>query len=229
MGLAATTAYYTRAYATNSAGTAYGSEVSFTTSGTETGNTFTDIDGNVYHTVTIGTQVWMKENLKTSHYRNGDSIPTGLSDAAWGATTSGAVYASKNTSYDFYNWYAVTDPRNVCPKGWHIPTDEEWTTLTTFLGGESVAGSKMKEIGSTHWQYPNTDATNSSGFTALPGGLRQYDGTFDPTGGMEGYWWSSSEGNANDAWSRTLYATVGAVNRLDGSKMEGLSVRCIKD
>ena len=195
--------------------------------------TVTDIDGNVYNTVTIGTQIWMKENLETSHFRNGASIPTGLSDIAWGTTTSGAwaVYTFQNITYGygkFYNWYAVTDSRNVCPIGWHIPTDAEWTTLTNFLGGESVAGSKMKEIGNTHWQYPNTDATNSSGFTGLPGGLRKYDGTFD-LDSKEGYWWSSSEGDAINAWSRNLDANVGSVLSLDGSKLAGLSVRCVKD
>ena len=154
-GLTATTTYYVRAYATNSAGTSYGDELSFKT---YTG-TVPDIDGNVYNTVTIGTQVWMAENLKTTKYRNGDLIGTTTPATL---DISGESYTKYQWAYDgnesnvatygrLYTWYAVTDTRNVCPTGWHVPTDAEWTTLTTFLGGESVAGGKLKETGTTHW------------------------------------------------------------------------------
>jgi uncharacterized protein (TIGR02145 family) len=175
-GLTANTIYYVRAYATNSMGTAYGNQVTFkTTTDVET-NTVTDIDGNIYHTVTIGTQVWMVENLKTTKYRNGDPIPN-VTGNAWAALTTGAYCWYNNDAATYkatygalYNWYAVADSRNIAPTGWHVPTDAEWTTLTTFLGGESVAGGKLKETGTNHWTSPNTGATNETGFTALPGG-----------------------------------------------------------
>jgi uncharacterized protein (TIGR02145 family) len=193
----------------------------------------TDIDGNTYQTVTIGTQVWMSENLKVSKYRNGNTIPTGLSDAAWGTTSSGAyaIYnndAANNTTYGkLYNWYAVTDSRNLCPTGWHIPSDAEWTTLENFLGGASVAGGKLKSTSSL-WTAPNTGATNESGFSGLPGGFRNYDGTYN-TIGYVGYWWSSTELSASDAWYRDLNYSYGYSYRSGYGKRSGFSVRCLRD
>ncbi len=149
--------------------------------------------------VRIGTQIWMTRNLNVSRYRNGDPIPQVQDPSAWAALTTGAwCYYENNTvngtTYGkLYNWYAVNDPRGLAPTGYHVPSDGEWTTLTTFLGGESVAGGKMKAT--TLWNSPNTGATNSSGFTGLPGGIRNRFGSiFDI--GFNGNWWSSSEGGA---------------------------------
>jgi len=165
-GLAAGTTYYVRAYATNSVGTSYGNEVSFTA--LPASETVTDADGNTYNTVTIGTQVWMKENLKTTKYADGTAVANVTDNTAW--TTAGAAYAwydnnisNKATYGALYNWYAV-DPasngnKNLCPTGWHVPSDAEWTSLTTNLGGESVAGGKLKEDGTSNWLTPNTGAT----------------------------------------------------------------------
>ena len=174
----------------------------------------TDADGNTYTTVTIGSQVWMKENLKTSKYRNGNAITTNLTDIGWQNTTSGAyaIYnndAANNTTYGkLYNWYAVADPRGLCPAGWHAPSDAEWTTLENFLGGANGAGGKMKSTGTILtgtglWQDPNTDATNSSGFTGLPGGYRLDFGAYTDFG-YYGYWWSSTEASSTNAWYRVL-------------------------
>ena len=235
-GLSANTTYYVRAYATNSVGTAYGTQISFiTSSGGQTG-TVTDIDGNVYNTVTIGTQVWMKENLKNIKYNDGIAIPLVTVNSAWAAlTTPGYCWynndaASYKATYGaMYNWYTVNTGK-LCPTGWHVPTDSEWTTLTTYLGGESVAGGKLKETGTTHWQSPNTGATNESGFTALPGGQRNHNGTFWVVG-SDGNWWSSTEISTNDAWFRYmsyLYSYVGKES-WGFYKQEGFSVRCLKN
>ena len=201
--------------------------------------TLTDIDGNVYNTVEIGSQCWMEENLKVERYRDGSNIPTGLSDAAWQAATTEAfaVYdndtANKATYGLLYNWYAVADARGLCPTGWHVPTDAEWTQLTDHLGGTSVAGGQMKTTGTLGagtglWQAPNTDATNSSGFSGLPGGLRFIFGSFTFQGDY-GYWWSSSEDSANDAWIRRLYYGGGGADRYGANKHYGFSVRCLRD
>src|SRR6478736_1024516 len=160
-----------------------------------------DVDGNVYSTIKIGTQTWMKENLKVTRYNNGDIIPTGLSDVSWATATSGAVTIYNNDDGNnkvygkLYNWYAATDPRKIAPQGWHIPSTEEWEALISFLGGES-AGGQMKESGLAHWTIPNSGATNISGFTGLPAGLR-YGGTFSDLG-ISGIWWSSNTGAYDD-------------------------------
>lgn len=234
-GMAANTIYYVRAYATNSAGTAYGAEIIFTTQPVSA-NMVTDIDGNVYNTITIGTQVWMKENLKTTRYRNGEVIPTGLSDATWFATGSGAyaIYGnntSNNTIYGkLYNWFAVVDTRNLAPAGWHVPTFTETVTLTSFLGGLSNSGGTLKQAGITHWNSPNTGATNSSGFTGLPGGNRSNVGVYDFTG-FGGYWWTTTEDfpGSVTAEARGLFANSIETAQISGSKNYGLSVRCVKD
>jgi uncharacterized protein (TIGR02145 family) len=196
-------------------------------------NTVTDIDGNVYKTVQIGTQVWMAENLKTTRYRNGDPIRTNLTDAAWSAVSTGAyaVYnndAANNTTYGkLYNWYAVVDSRNLCPVGWHIPSDAEWTTLENFLGGDGIAGGKMKAV-SNLWQSPNKGATNESGFSGLPGGFRDSIFTYDYVGNY-GYWWSSTEGSTASAWFRYLGYGDGISARGNHYKRNGFSVRCLRD
>ena len=193
----------------------------------------TDIDGNVYDAVTIGTQTWMIQDLKTSKYRNGDPVSTGLSDNDWMDATSGAcaIYDNddaNNTTYGkLYNWYAVTDSRHLCPEGWHVPADAEWTTLINNLGGESVAGGKLKEAGTTHWNSPNT-ANNESGFTALPAGQRSWYGPFNDLGNY-GYWWTTSEGFAGGSWGRSMVNSENKVIRYNYTREVGFSVRCIKD
>ena len=233
-GLTASTTYYVRAYATNSAGTGYGSAMPFTTHGI-TPSTVTDIDGNIYHTITIGTQVWMVENLKTTKYRDGTSIPNVSNNTAWSNLTTGAYSDYNNTqsisaTYGrLYNWYAATDAHNIAPAGWHIPSDAEWTTLTTYLGGEYVAGGKLKETDTTHWESPNYGATNESGFTALPGGVRYNSGGFNWLY-EHGYWWTSTEINSSLAWFWRLDYSGSNDERMNFyNKNAGLSVRCIMD
>ena len=247
-GLLSNTIYYVRAYATNSNGTYYGNELIFNGSTatcgatnvhnpTKTYGSMTDQNGNVYKTIVIGTQTWMAENLKASTYRDGTtSIPT-INDAVqWTGLTTGAScwYANNSASYDcpygkLYNWYAVADPRNLCPTGWHVPSDAEWTTLTNFLGGEALAGGKMKSTGTQYWLSPNTNATNESGFSGLPGGFRSYYfGTFSDVG-TSGFWWSSSVSAAVNAWYRALNHTNSNAYRNNYDKQGGLSVRCLRD
>ena len=196
--------------------------------------TLSDIDGNSYNTVQIGTQCWTKENLKVTKYMDGTSIPTGLDNATWSNTTSGAyaIYDNNNANDaiygKLYNWYAVNNPRKLCPAGWHVPSDSEWTILTDYLGGESVEGGKMKSIGTAYWNDPNTGATNESGFSVLPGGFRNLDGSF---GGIRNYayFWSATERAYYVAWLRNLFFNLGIVGRDYGSKQLGISVRCLRD
>ncbi|UCE18509.1 MAG: hypothetical protein JSV84_16930 [Gemmatimonadota bacterium] len=206
----------------------------------------TDIDGNVYQTVTIGTQVWMVENLRVTHYRNGDAIPNVTDSTTWIGLTNGAYCNYNNEDNNvpiygrLYNGYAVHDSRNIAPVGWHIPTDEEWKELEMYLGmSQSEAdttgyrgtdeGGKMKEAGTAHWDNPNTGATNESGFTALPGGHRTSSpGQFTSIGRYAGFW-SSSEQSGTMAWYRALYYTYTQVARGSINKRSGYSVRCIKD
>ncbi len=206
----------------------------------------TDIDGNTYQTVQIGAQVWMKENLKVSKYRNGDPIPTNLTDAAWGSATTGAfaIYnndSANNTIYGkLYNWYAVADSRNLCPVGWHVPTDGEWKTLEIYLGmsasdadftgirgTDQNVGGKLKSTSSL-WVAPNTGVTNESGYSGLPGGNRVSIG-INYNIGSSGYWWSSTEYSSTVAWNRTLLYYDGGSSRGYGNKQIGYSVRCLKD
>lgn len=226
-GLVQGATYYVRAYATNAVGTAYGNEISFTTL-----NSPTDIDGNTYDTVVIGTQVWMSNNLRVSKYRNGDSIPTNLSDTAWASTTSGAFAIYNNTAANdtiygkLYNWYAVADPRGLCPAGWHVPSFADWAILENSLGGSSVAGGKMKAV-SPLWTAPNTGATNSSGFSGLPGGFRVPSGQYGLLG-LIGWWWSSTPSSATDAWIRATNGVDATLGYTNGAKV-GVSVRCVRD
>jgi uncharacterized protein (TIGR02145 family) len=201
--------------------------------------TVTDVDGNVYNTVQIGGQCWMAENLATETYNDGSAIPTGLSNSAWQLTTSGAfaVYddapANKGTYGLLYNWYAVADPRGICPAGWHVPTDGEWTELTDHLGGEPIAGGPMKTTGTLGagtglWNAPNTGATNISGFSGLPGGCRNFNGYYYDLG-YYGFWWSATESSTLNAWYRRLDNDYTVVSRFDVYKILGFSVRCVQD
>ena len=202
------------------------------------GPNITDAEGNSYKTVKIGTQTWMAENLKVSKYSDGTTIPNIIDNAQWSQLTTGAwsYYnndAANNAKYGkLYNWYAVSKTsngnKNVCPTGWHVPTDAEWKVLTDYLGGDSIAGGKLKEVGTTSWKSPNTDATNTSLFTGLPGGYRDNDGNYYDVGYL-GYWWSSTEDSTNDAWGRDLDLSDGSAHRNDRGKRGGLSVRCLRD
>jgi uncharacterized protein (TIGR02145 family) len=204
------------------------------------GSNISDIDGNTYKTVYIGTQQWMAENLKVSKYNNGGVIPQIIDNKVWSSITHGAWSnyndnLPNNIKYGYgklYNWYAVSPATNgntnICPTGWHVPTDAEWTVLTDYLGGEVVAGGKMKEAGTTSWKSPNTEATNISLFTGLPGGSRGTNGYYD---GIDyfGNWWSSTEDNPNAAWARYLIFDNGKTFSGFNSKKIGFSVRCLKD
>ena len=193
--------------------------------------------------VTIGTQVWTTKNLDVAAYRDGTPIPEVKDATAWTNLTTGAWCYYENSTANgtiygkLYNWYAVAgihdnDPNTpnkvLAPTGWHVPSDTEWTTLTDFLGGESVAGEKMKATGTALWTSPNTGATNSSGFTGLPGGYRYYYGPFDDIGNY-GIWWSSTEVDAATAWFRRLDYHGGYAFRNYFNKIGGFSVRCLRD
>ena len=202
------------------------------------GPNITDSEGNSYKTVKIGTQTWMAENLKVSKYSDGTTIPNIIDNAQWSQLTTGAwsYYnndAANNAKYGkLYNWYAVSKTtngnKNVCPTGWHVPTDAEWKVLTDYLGGDSIAGGKLKEVGTTSWKSPNTDATNTSLFTGLPGGYRFNNGYCNYIGSI-GYWWSSTEYYAFNAWGRALVDNDGNADRGGDDKGVGLSVRCLRD
>ena len=227
-GLSAGTIYHFRAKAVNSLGTSVGSDIQFVTP-------LADIDGNIYHAIAIGTQIWMVENLKVTKYNDGTSIPLITNNTDW-LNLSGPGYCWYNNdavTYKspygaMYNWFAVNTGK-LCPTGWHVSTDAEWTTLTDGLGGLSVAGGKLKETGTSHWTSPNTGATNETGFTTIPGGYRAYqNGTFlyiydDCT------FWTATSNTSLAAWGRAIVYNSGAVQVISNDKKYGASVRCIKD
>ena len=194
--------------------------------------TYTDTrDGNVYKTVTIGDQIWMSENLKylpsvTGQGTGSETTPYYYVYGYDGTIVSDAKATANYSTYGvLYNWSAA---KVACPAGWHLPGDAEWTKLTDFLGGEAVAGGKLKETGTTHWNAPNEDATNETGFTALPGGFRNNNGTFSVIGDYAN-WWSATEQTDNEAWYRVTYFVSGVVYRNYYHKEYGLSVRCVKN
>ena len=198
-----------------------------------------DIDGNVYQTIQIGEQWWMAENLKTTHYNDGSEIPTGFDGGDWPILEEGAyaVYNDDPSNADIYgnlyNWFAVDDDRGICPEDFHVPSDDEYTILTDYLGDESVAGGKMKEEGHDHWIYYSDviteEATNESGFTALPAGYRNSNSGYYYDMGNLGYFWSSSEYSSNYAWNRLLHYNYSNVGRYYYNKHSGFSVRCLGD
>lgn len=192
-----------------------------------------DIDNNTYKIVTIGTQTWMAENLRVTRYNDGTAIPLVSDPTAWSVLTTPGVtwYNNGEEAPEYgalYNYYTVADTnsRNVCPEGWHVPSDAEWTSLTDYLGGVSIAGEKMKETGLTHWTALNTGATNESGFTGLPGGYL-HDGMFLLIK-MFGAWWSSTESGAS-AWYRSVDYSTASVSPGLVDKRSGFSVRCVRD
>ncbi len=192
----------------------------------------TDYDGNVYKTVTIGTQEWMAENMNVEHYRNGDIIPQVQDADEWVNLRTGAWCYQENNSGNgitygkLYNWYAVVDHRGLAPEGWHIAGDAEWTKLSGYLGGDKVTGGKLKVA--SLWDGPNTGGTNESGFTAFPGGIRSRNGSFLYIGKI-GCFWSSTEYDNLTAWSRILSYMDAEVYRGYDYKIFGLSVRCVRE
>jgi uncharacterized protein (TIGR02145 family) len=196
--------------------------------------TVTDHDGNVYHTVNVNTQSWMVENLKTITYNDGSPITLVEDTTDWAGRTTEAYCwykndeaTNKNTYGALYNFYAVNTGK-LCPAGWHVPSQNEWEMLITNLGGDSLAGGKLKESGTDHWVSPNTGADNSSGFTALPGGSRYSNGGFY-LNGKYGWYMSKTESDANNSWHVYMQYNTQAIVGKAGSKKDGFSVRCIKD
>ena len=234
-GLSSNTLYYVRAYATNSVGTAYGNEVSFVSLSWGQpcpGILTVTYESKTYNTVLIGTQCWFKENLDVGTRINGSQNQTNngikekycYNDLVSNCDVYGGLY-----QWDEMMQYVTSQgAKGICPTGWHIPTDAEWTTLTNYLGGESVAGGKIKEAGTAHWASPNTGATNSSGFTALPGGYRYGNGSFYSLTNYA-YFWSSSQSGAANAWRRGLGYNNEYVYRNSDYKSHGFSCRCLKD
>jgi len=194
----------------------------------------TDQDGNVYNTVTIGTQVWMAENLKVTKYNDGTPIPLVTDNGDWAyLTTPGYCWYNDSISYKnnygaMYNWYTVNSGK-LCPIGWHIPSQVEWTILTDFLGGLTIAGGKLKESGNLHWNLPNTDATNISKFTGLPGGYRNYNGGAFLSLNLGGTWWSSTPDISSSSWSIAVVYDSSQALLISNNNNYGISVRCIKD
>lgn len=193
-----------------------------------------DFDGNYYDTVTIGSQVWMKENLKVTHYRDGTPIQNITVDSLWKLNLTGA-YSNYNNDTQYvsahgrlYNWQAVNNPAKLCPAKWHVPSDSEWTILINYLGGETDASKAIKDTGTRYWFYNNMGATNSTGFTAIPGGSRREDGSFEDIGG-DALWWSSTEYNTISAMYRYLPYDLATIFSGFALKTLGYSVRCLRD
>ncbi|MEY4030869.1 MAG: hypothetical protein RJA90_2150, partial [Bacteroidota bacterium] len=230
-GLTQKTTYFVRAFASNEVGTAYSNQIKLTTNTAST--TISDIEGNTYNTINIGNQIWMTSNLSTSRFRNGVYIPYILNSTQWATTKSPALsFYNHDNNFESnygkqYNWYAVADPQGLCPIGWHIPSNNEWTILSDFLGGLNVAGGKMKATGTQFWSFPS-NGNNSSGFTGLPGGFRNVDGTFGILG-YNGFWWSATDENEQKAFSRSIVYTDNVLSVNSSLKNQGFSVRCLKD
>lgn len=197
-----------------------------------------DYDGNTYDTIVIGSQTWLKKDLRTTHYLNGVAIPNVTDSASWANAITGARCYYNNDSATFspiygalYNWYILSNVNNkICPQGYHVPSDAEITTLENFLGGVLVAGGKMKEDGTLHWLPPNNGATNSSGFTGLPAGMRFFDQSYKYHG--QNYFFFSSTSHPADstyAYGRYLYYLDTGIERDPYPKNVGLCIRCIKD
>lgn len=198
-------------------------------------DTITDIDGNAYTMVTIGSQVWMVENLKVTKFNDGTTIPLVTDNVEWSNLRTVAycwydnIVTNKNPYGALYNWYTVNTGK-VCPSGWHVPTNDEWTTLITYLGGQSIAGGKLKESGTVHWTNPNEGATNETGFTAIGAGYRSGNPTINfNLFGIGSYWWSSTESTEELATGRSLWNGGVESNQVSQEKYYGLSIRCIKD
>jgi uncharacterized protein (TIGR02145 family) len=187
--------------------------------------------------VSIGSQVWQTKNLNVDRFRNGDPIPEARTKEEWEAAgergqPAWCFYANNEyygISYGkLYNWHAATDSRRICPPGWHLPSDKEWTVLTNYLGGEDFAGDKMKATGTVYWQTPNNGATNESSFSALPGGYRDSFESFEKIR-LTAFFWSADENDIAFAWNRYLDNSIGNVNKGSNYKSVGASIRCLRD
>ena len=239
-GLTPNTTYYFRPKAVNSLGEAHGPVKEFTTLKIEesdivvfnpvlTYGEINDIEGNVYKTIQIDDQTWMAQNLAVTKYNDGEQIPLVVDNSTWLSLDSDAYswYANIEVKYGaLYNWYAVNSGK-LCPAGWRVPTDEDWTNLTDFFGGDDVAGDKLKEATYTHWANPNR-GSNSSGFTALPGGSRSSSGIYNAVK-RDGYWWTSSYSDSNRGVGRRLYYDYAIIDEIITNKRTGASVRCIRE
>lgn len=241
-GLSHNTTYYARAYASYDNVIIYGNIISFKTEQVETSN-ITDIDGNKYKTVKIGTQWWMAENLRTSKYRNGKSIPNITERMTWSHLRDGwgnpglGAYCNFSNDTDYsstygslYNWDAV-NTGDLCPAGWHVPNDAEWLTLIDYVGGEKIAGKMLKEKGTTYWKdshYSEAHAIDGIDFSAIGGFYRKYNGDFIGIG-YQSDWWSSTEKDKHNAWYFSMYHDKGGITKYDCSKKNGFFVRCVAD
>ncbi len=204
-----------------------------------------DIDGNIYKTIKIGDMIWSAENLRATKFQNGDSIPNITDKYEWSELKTGAYCKYENNDYDakkygfLYNWFIVKDNRKIAPEGWHVPTDEDFKKLFNIFGiikyekdsidlhAEKIGG-KLKETGTTHWESPNTGATNESGFSALPGGYRLYDGNFDDIECASAFW-TSSNYDSLTAWSYCLLNISSSIYRMHGPMQNGSSIRLVRD
>lgn len=195
----------------------------------------TDADGNVYNSVRIGEQIWMAENLRTTKYSDGTPIPEVTGNSEWASLTTPAFcwYANEKATYGskygaLYNFYAV-NTGNLCPVGWHIPSNEEFQQLADYLGGDAVAGSKLKDKDSLYWAGPDTLATNETGFSARPGGYRNENNGDFALMGTHGFWWSTKTHSTTNAWNWIVEKNQNNLHTLNHSRKRGYSVRCIKD
>jgi uncharacterized protein (TIGR02145 family) len=238
--LKAGTTYYYKVVAVTSADTTFGAGETFITTSPGkstisfnselTYGSVTDIDNNVYKTILIGTQTWMAENLKTTRFNDGTDISFTPDATKWLALTVPGYCWYNNDSIVYgglYNWQAASKS-TICPAGWHVPTDEEWTILSNYVGGENVAGDKLKETGTTHWSATTSNISNEAGFTALPGGYRFAEGAY---GNIRryGFWWSSTESSTTQAFCMNIISTDSNFNLTSSTKNSGFSVRCLKD
>ena len=236
-GLNVNTTYYVRAYATNETGTTYGNEQSFKTLKPDiTGQTgtLTDIDGNVYNWVGIGTQAWMAENLKVTHYPNGTEIPLITDNTAWADLVdnnndNAYCYYDNNSNSEYGALYTYASALNACPTGWHLPSDAEWQELVDYIASQGYSGQEGKALKSTSGWYNDGNGADIYGFNGLPGGCRTSSNGSFYSSGYYGYWWSSTENDSSRAYYRFLYYDTSDVHRLTSYKSRGFSVRCLKD
>ncbi len=235
-GLTPATVYHARAFATNEAGTAYGEDIKFTTPEDHSGETsfVTDADGNTYPVIGIGAQFWMAQNLRTTKFNDGTDIPLKENNADWQSMSTPAYcwYNNEENTYKpyygaLYNWYAVITPK-LAPVGWHVSSDADWLILETYVSGLDALSGKLKETGTVHWNDPNTGATNESGFTALPGGIRAASGSFSGIG-VKGVFWTSTSASNGTAWFHSFDYQSENIIRNAEAVGNGGSVRCVKD
>ena len=236
-GLVPDTRYFVRAYAQNRSGISYGEEISFTTPKEPPYGTVLDREGHLYQTVIIGDQEWMAENLVTAYYSNGDPIPNVPDALEWSQLQFNGAWCDYNNSPSFskiygklYNWHAVADPRNVCPTGWHVPSNNDFIVLSDYLGGPQIAGGKLKETGTEHWKSPNTGATNETGFTFLPSPQRFESGNFVyEFNGDTGFLWTTTSNNWTVGWLWSAGYNSMEIQNYSIEMNRGFPVRCIKD